>query len=147
MYGVRLQGPADIAPLADTPIEKVPNVRRLVQKKAKLALSFAADRAKERYNAQHRPMEYQEGNLVYINLHRDYALPGRPPRKISQQRTGPYKVKKRVGQLAYEINLPNHWGIHPVINMQQLTPAPRPNRDPFGHHVPPPDPIIPEANI
>ena len=29
-------------------------------------------------------MEYQEGNLVYINLHRGYALPGRPPRKISQ---------------------------------------------------------------
>ena len=84
MYGVRLRGPADMAPLADAPIEKVPDVRRLVRKKAKLALLFAADRAKEHYDAQHRPKEYQEGDLVCINLHRGYALPGRPPRKISQ---------------------------------------------------------------
>ena len=147
MYGVRLRGPANMAPLVDTPIKNIPDARYFMQKKAKLALSFAADRAKEYYNTRHRPMEYQENNLIYINLHQGYALPGRPPRKISQQRTGPYKIKKRVGQLTYEINLPNYWGIHPVINVQQLTPAPRPDRDPFGRHVPPPGPIIPKADI
>ena len=84
MYRVCLRGPADVAPLADTPMENVPNVQRLVQKEAELALLFAVDWAKERYNARHRPMEYQEGDLVYINLHRGYALLGRPPRKISQ---------------------------------------------------------------
>ena len=117
MYGVCLRGPANVAPLADAPMEKVPDVRRLVRKKTELALLFAADRVKERYDTQHRLMEYQEGDLVCINLHRGYALPGYPPCKISQQRTGPYKVKKRVGQLTYEINLLNHWGIHPVINV------------------------------
>ena len=97
MYGVRLQGPANMAPLTDTPMENIPDARRLVQKKAELTLSFAADRAKKHYDTRHRPMEYQEGDLVYINLHRGYALPGHPPRKISQQQTGPYKIKKRVG--------------------------------------------------
>ena len=50
MYRVRLRGPADIAPLADTPIKNIPNVRRLVRKEAKLALLFAADRVKKYYN-------------------------------------------------------------------------------------------------
>ena len=84
MYRIRLRGPADIAPLADAPMENIPDARRLVRKEAELALLFAADRAKERYDARYRPMEYQEGDLVCINLHRGYALPGRPPCKISQ---------------------------------------------------------------
>lgn len=70
MYGVRLRGPGDIAPVADTPEENILEVRRLVRQEAELALSFAADRAKERYDARHRPTEYKEGDLVCINLHR-----------------------------------------------------------------------------
>ena len=65
-------------------MENIPNAQRLVQKEAKLALLFATDRVKKYYNIQYRQMEYQEGDLVYINLHRGYTLPGRPLRKISQ---------------------------------------------------------------
>ena len=73
-----------MAPLTNAPIENIPKAWRFVRKKAELALLFAADRAKERYDTRHRLIEYQEGDLVYINLHRGYALPGRPPYKISQ---------------------------------------------------------------
>ena len=83
MYRVRLRGPANITPLVDAPIENIPNARRFMRKETELALLFARDRVKEYYNARHRLMEYQEGDLVYINLYRGYALPGYPPRKIS----------------------------------------------------------------
>lgn len=49
--------------------------------------------------------------------------------------------------MAYEIDLPSHWGIHPVISVQQLTPAPRPERDPYRRHVPPPGPVVPETDV
>ena len=58
MYGVRLRGPADIALLADAPMENIPDARRLVQKEAELALLFAADRVKKYYDARYYPMEY-----------------------------------------------------------------------------------------
>ena len=58
IYRVRLRGPANMAPLMDTPMENIPDARRLVRKEAELALLFAADRAKERYNTQYRLMEY-----------------------------------------------------------------------------------------
>ena len=34
-----------------------------------LSVLFTADRVKKRYNARHRPVEYQEDDLIYIYLH------------------------------------------------------------------------------
>jgi hypothetical protein len=50
--------------------------------------------------------------------------PAGPSRKYSQQRAGPFIVKRRVGGLAYELGLPHTMGIHPVISVAHLAPSP-----------------------
>jgi hypothetical protein len=53
--------------------------------------------------------------------------------KLSRQRTGPFKILERVGRLAYRLELPLHWRIHPVISIAHLEPA---KEDPFDRPVP-----------
>jgi hypothetical protein len=105
-----------------------------------LAIDFAAARAKRQYDARHRPLEFGEGEEVYLRLHKGYHLPGNPSRKLSQQRTGPFVVKRRVGRLAYELDLPANMGIHPVISVAHLAPTPD-GKDPFDRDAPPPGPV------
>ena len=49
---------------------------------------------------------------------------------IGQQRSGPVKVVKRVGKLAYELAIPTHLNIHNVASVAQLEPCPN-EADPF----------------
>ncbi len=41
-------------------------------------------------------------------------------------------MKRKVGQLAYKIDIPGHWKIHPVISTTHLEPAPKDIRVPQG---------------
>ncbi|KAK4232658.1 hypothetical protein C8A03DRAFT_39772, partial [Achaetomium macrosporum] len=107
---------------------------------AQLAMDFAAAYAKRRYDGEHRDIEFEVGDKVFLRLHHGYHLPGKPPRKLSQQRSGPFVIKRRVGRLAYELDLPDNMNIHPVISVAQLAPAPS-GDDPFGRVVPPPGPV------
>ncbi|ETI22354.1 hypothetical protein G647_06428 [Cladophialophora carrionii CBS 160.54] len=52
------------------------------------------------------------------------------PRKI-----GPFKVKRRVGKVAFELELPEHIKIHPTISCVHLKPA---LPDEYRRHQPPP---------
>jgi hypothetical protein len=49
--------------------------------------------------------------------------------KLSYQRVGPFRVIRKVGTLAYELDSPGHWKIHVVISVSQLEPAN--TNDPF----------------
>lgn len=76
------------------------------RKEARLAMDFAAAKAKRWYDAKHRPIQLKAGDKVYLRLHNGYNLPGKPNRKLSQQRTGPFVIKRMVGDLAAELQLP-----------------------------------------
>ena len=115
-------------------------MREHLRHNAQLAIDFAAAQAKRRYDSKHRPIKFEVGNKVYLRLHRRYHLPGNPSRKYSQQHTGPFVIKKRVGRLAYELDFPPNIGIHPVISIAHLSPTP-PGKDPFDRKVPPPGPV------
>lgn len=54
--------------------------------------------------------------MVYLNLHRGYTIAG-VHRKFGQQRVGAFKIKRVVGPLAYELELPDHFRIHPVVSV------------------------------
>ncbi len=103
-------------------------------------MDFAAARAKRRYDGQHRDLEFKEGDKVYLRLHKGYHLPGKPARKLSQQRAGPFLIKRRIGRQAYELDLPDNMAIHPVISVAQLVPTPS-GEDPFERTVTPPSPV------
>jgi hypothetical protein len=115
--------------------DKIPEViRNLRRIDAESAIVFAGNAAKEYYDSRHTPVELNVGDMVYLRLHKGYQLPGKPNRKISEQRTGPFEVKKRIGKLVYELDLPPRWKIHPVISIAHLVPAPD-GDDPFERPV------------
>jgi hypothetical protein len=115
----------------DLRLEELHVLRALAQQDARLAMDFAANDDKLRYDAKHRFLEFDVGDKVYLKLHKGYHLPGSPPRKWSQQRAGPYTVVKRVGDLAYKLNFGPKSRKHPVISITHLYPAPQ-EPDPYN---------------
>lgn len=140
LYGFRPAGPLEALLPQATTATQAPVLREFLRQDAQLAMDFAAARAKRRYDQHHRAMEFKEGDKVYLRLHRGYHLPGNPSRKLSQQRSGPWVIKRRIGRLAYELDFPPNFGIHPVISVAHLSPTP-PGEDPFGRDAPPPGPV------
>ena len=79
---------------------------------------------------------------MYLKLHHRYTLPGKPNRKYSQQRAGKFTIKRKVSHLAYELDLPESWHIHPVISIAHLFPCQdNSDPDPFNRTQPPPGPL------
>ena len=70
------------------------------------------------------------GDMACIKLHKGYNLPGHPNHKLTEQRTTPLRIKRHVGRLAYELELPLNWKIYLVISVTHLEPAPK-VPDPF----------------
>ena len=59
----------------------------------------------------------EEGDLVFLRLHKGYHVPGLENAKLSNQRCGPLKVLKKIGNLAHKIDLLPTMTIHPVISV------------------------------
>lgn len=104
--------------------------QRLFRSEAANAIAFANARMKIRYDANHVPLRLEQGDLVYLRLHKGYRVPGVDNRKLHHQRIGSFPVKRAFGAQAYELDLPSTWQIHPVISIEYLEPAPK-NKDPF----------------
>jgi hypothetical protein len=102
----------------------------LRQKDAELSLDFASSARKERYDKKHKQVFFTKDQMIYLKLHKGY-LPGNPNKKITEQITGPFRIKRCVGLLAYELELPPQWKILPVISVAHLHPAPA-EPDPFN---------------
>jgi hypothetical protein len=69
--------------------------------------------------------------------------------KFADLRVGPYKVIKRVGEVAYQLELPAHWKIHDTFHVSKLQPYRESNiwPDRQEYHRPPPDPTATSDNV
>ena len=92
--------------------------------------------AKFNYDKRHKPLTLAEGQSAYLRLYKGYNIPRNATitRKLGQQYTGPFKILRKVGRLAYELEFPTHWRVHPVVSVAMLEPAP--GLDPFGRPIP-----------
>jgi len=82
---------------------------------------------------------HQRGDKVYLELMN--ISTERPSQKLEDRRYGPFPIKQKIGESAYELTLPDTWhGIHPVFNESLLTPF-RPPKFPSQQKPPPPPPI------
>jgi hypothetical protein len=99
------------------------------------------------YDQKHKPVEFKRGDKVYITLAKGgepgYRLPAALSGKLSERRVGPFKILERIGKLAYKLELPSTWKIHPVISIAHLE---RHEHDEHGRTVPPPPPDIVDGN-
>ena len=119
--------------------------RDLHRRQAQDAQMFAATWAKRRFDSKHKKINLEEGDLVYLRLHRGYNLPGLKNPKLSNQRAGPFKILKKISTLAYRLEIPRTMQIHPVISIAHLEPCLDPKADPYHHPRPTnPPPVMEE---
>ena len=141
LFGFRPTSPLEaITKLLEDRNQDIAALQEHLYYDAQLAMDFAAVQAKRRYNGKHRPIKFEVGNKVYLWLYYRYHLLGNLSRKYSQQRVGPFIVKKRIGRLAYKLDFLPNIGIHPIISIAHLSPTP-PSEDPFDRKVLPPGPV------
>jgi len=118
-------------------VEQLVEQMRLAREQAQLAIEGRAKQMKAAHDKRARKhVEHQQGDFVYLestNLTSD-----RPSKKLDDKRYGPFKIKRKVGQSAYELELLATWkGLYPVYNEVYLTKARPPS---FPSQQPPPPP-------
>ena len=75
--------------------------------------------------------QLEEGDKVYLEM--ENLITDEGSKKLSDKRTGPFKVVKKISDTVYELKLPPHMKCHPVFNIDLLTkekPDPIPGRRP-----------------
>jgi signal transduction protein with GAF and PtsI domain len=77
--------------------------RITIQKEAEDSIAWARVKSKIEYDKHHRPIQFNEGEEVFIKLHAGYSLPSTIRAKLSNQRAGPIKIIQKVGKLAYKL--------------------------------------------
>jgi hypothetical protein len=85
-------------------------------------LRVAQTRQKSYADNRRRPLEFEEGDYVYLKVSplrgmRRFKVKG----KLSPRFIGPFLILKRVGEVAYQLELPNHLAdVHDVFHVSQL---------------------------
>jgi hypothetical protein len=82
----------------------------------------AQQRMKKYADLRRSEREFQVGHEVYLRLqpYRQTAVAHHRALKLSPRFYGPFRVLRRVGKVAYELDLPPEARIHPVFHVSQL---------------------------
>ena len=72
---------------------------------------------KQVYDQHHREMTFEPGQFVWLKLqpYRQRSLSRRAVHKLAPKFYGPFKVLRRIGEVAYQLELPEHSRIHDVL--------------------------------
>jgi hypothetical protein len=113
-------------------------IRDELRREARDALLFAQTKMAIYYDKKRDDVTFKVGDMVYIKLAKfaqsGYTLPNDTSKKLSEQRVGPFKILETVGRLAYRLEIPPTWKIHPVISIAHLE---RHHTDPYKRQSPP----------
>jgi Chromo (CHRromatin Organisation MOdifier) domain len=113
--------------------------RETIRKDLEDSVELANAKMATYFDAAHRPPQLT--GKVFIRLvrtgQRGYQLP--KSSKLSTIRMGPYRIKRKVNELAYKLELPAHTRIHPVISCIHLEQY---RNDPFQRNIPEPTPVV-----
>lgn len=93
-----------------------------VLQQLKFHLGRAQDHMIKCANAYRIPSRIKEGDLVYLKIrpHRQVSMPSRLHPKLAARFYGPYLVVKKIGTVAFELQLPAEAQIHLVFHVSQL---------------------------
>ena len=70
---------------------------------------------------QHRrAVDYQEEDQVLFSTR--YLQFKYGPKKLKQWYVGPFPIIQKIGTIAYKLQLPEHWSMHPVFHTSLLRP-------------------------
>jgi hypothetical protein len=147
-YGRNPQRP--LLPLRQSP-SGVPQANEFAKqmntlaKESSAALTLANIAMKRSFDKHHRdaapflPRSYVllDGKGIETNL---------PSRKLTDKRHGPFEVIERIGDVSYQLKLPDSWKIHNVFHVSKLTPFIAPVFPTQSSQPLTPDLILPNDN-
>eukprot|EP00253_Pinus_taeda_P026665 PITA_26665 len=89
---------------------------------ARLRLHEAARRMKKYADRRRREAHFDVGDMVFLRITREQFEPAKgTTNKLTRKYEGPFRIKKKVGEAAYELELPRHMNMkHPVFHVSQL---------------------------
>ena len=124
-YGYYPATPLDLIQDAET--TAVEGVNQFVQRlektfaRANQMLQRAQERQKIQADRRRREQTFAVGEQVLLSTEH-LQLKHSPVRKLRKRFVGPFFVTKRVGPVAYELELPQTWRLHPVFHTSLLRP-------------------------
>lgn len=89
-----------------------------VKDETEAALKTTAEDMKRFYDAGRRPENFKVGDMVWLDAQN--LATERPSKKLDWKRLGPFQIEKKISNLAYQLRLPRHFQIHPVISVARL---------------------------
>ena len=94
---------------------------RAERQSARDALKAAQDRQAKYANRHRREYTFRVGDKVWLAAsHLRLPQAAHAKRKLLPRFFGPYRVSKVISDVAYELELPAHFKIHPVIHISHL---------------------------
>jgi hypothetical protein len=139
IYGKKLRTALEVSTVPlPMPASAVPlhELRTAMQEEAATAIAIAQKAMSKHYDKKHISPDFSTG-YAFLRLGAGYSIPSVQKQKLAQQRLGPFKILEVVGKgKAYRLQLPPHYGIHPVISVVHLEPSPAPGSDPYMRPVP-----------
>ncbi|KAJ4807690.1 polyprotein [Rhynchospora pubera] len=96
--------------------------RQQILSELRSQLIKAQERMKRQDDSQRSERQFHKGDWVYLKLqpYRQLSVSGASTSKLNPKFYGPYEILRKVGTVAYELNLPPHSSIHPVLHVSQL---------------------------
>lgn len=90
--------------------------------KAKKCMKEAQLRQKKYADAKRNDIEFSVGDKVWLSS-KNIPVQGLGARKLYPLWIGPFPVTARVGQVAYQLQIPEHYQLHDTFNVDLLKPA------------------------
>jgi len=103
-------------------------------------IKVAQERQRQYANKDRRDVQFQPGDQVMLSTAHFRWADGRS-NKLRPKRVGPFPVTRVISSVAYELELPANFGMHPVVHVSSLTPYHESAL--FGSRMPaPPPPML-----
>ncbi|KAJ6990294.1 hypothetical protein NC653_018750 [Populus alba x Populus x berolinensis] len=91
---------------------------RKIHHKVEQQLQKAQQKYKERHDRHHKQGNFQEGDLVWLHLGKDRLLG--EGKKLRPIRCGPFKIIRKIGDNACQLELPAFMEMYSVVNVEKL---------------------------
>ena len=112
-----IEGTSKIEAVDEWLIQRDRMIGSLVKK-----LTKAQQRMKEVADRRRREVQYAEGDQVLVRLrpHKQTSASGTTHSKLAKRFYGPFQITKRIGSVAYQLQLPPDSRIHPLFHCSLL---------------------------
>jgi len=127
VYGFNPLTPLNLLPLLNpqdfvhkegvTKVEFVKKMHERIMNK----IQQQTEKYRKHNNKGKREVIFEEGDWIWLHLRKD-RFPNKRKSKLSPRGDGPFQVLKRINNNAYQINLPEEYGVHTTFNVMDLTP-------------------------